>query len=150
MRKCCFTSVRSVVSVCESVSVSSPFISVQRFQSCRWSNTRRWTSAGLMLGQRRKWWARIGPALGEHLVFAGSVDRLHCVSHIAGCGYIKTVAQLIESKDDSITVDIKNGFHHIKIHLYCPKEPFNNIISYQPLWLCCWRRDIFSFLFIIL
>ena len=57
-----------------------------------------------------------------------AVDRPHFVSHIAGCEDIKTVAQLIEPKDDLLTVDIKNGFHHIKIHsLYCPQEPFNNI-----------------------
>ena len=39
--------------------------------------------------------------------------------------------------------------------LYCPQEPFNNTnykshwhtVSYQPLWLCCWRGDISSFLF---
>ena len=60
-------------------------------------------------------WARIGQALGQHLVFAGSVDRPHCVSHIAGCEDIKTVAQLIEPKDDFVTVDMRNGFHHIKI-----------------------------------
>ena len=52
-----------------------------------------------MLGQRRRRWARIGPALGQRLVFTGSVDRLHCVSHIKGCEDIKTVAQLIEPKD---------------------------------------------------
>ena len=28
------------------------------------ANTRRWTSAGLMLGQCRRWWASIGPTLG--------------------------------------------------------------------------------------
>ena len=71
-----------------------------------------------MLGQRRRRWARIGPALGQRLVFAGSVDRLLvCVSHIAGCEDIKTVSQLIEPNDDLFTVDIKNGFHHIKIHI---------------------------------
>ena len=67
-----------------------------------------------MLGQRSRQWARIGPALGQHLVFAGSVDRPHCVSHIAGCEDITTVAQLIEPKDNLVTVDIKNRFHHIK------------------------------------
>ena len=69
-----------------------------------------------MLGQRRRRLARIGPALGQRLVFAGSVDRPHYVSHIAGCEDIKTVAQLIKPKDDLVTVDIKNGFHYIKIH----------------------------------
>ena len=34
----------------------------------------------------------------------------------------KTVAQLIEPKDDLVTVDVKNGFHHVKIHsLYSPQ-----------------------------
>ena len=81
-----------------------------------------------MLGQRRGLWARFAPALGQHLVFAGSVDRPHCVSHIAGCDDDKTVAQLIEPKDELVTVDKKNGFHHIKIHsINCSQEPYNNI-----------------------
>ena len=56
------------------------------------ANTRYWTSAGLMLGQRRRWCARIGPALGQHLVFAGSVDRPHlCFAHHQDrCEDIKT------------------------------------------------------------
>ena len=72
-----------------------------------------------MLGQRRRpsRWARNGPALGQRRVFAGSVDRTHYVSHIGGCGDIKTVAQLIEHKVDLVTVDIKNGSHHIKIQI---------------------------------
>ena len=32
------------------------------------------------------------------------------------CEDIRTVAQLIEPKEDLVTVDRKNGFHHIKIH----------------------------------
>ena len=58
-----------------------------------------------MLGQRRRRWARIGPALDQRLVFAGSVERPHCVLNIAGCEDIKTVAPLIESKADLVTVD---------------------------------------------
>ena len=50
-------------------------------------------------------WARIGLALGQLLMFAGSVERLHCVLNIAGCEDIKTVTPLIESKDDLVTVD---------------------------------------------
>ena len=46
------------------------------------ANTRRLTSAGFMLGQRRRRWSRIGPALSQCLVFAGSVGRLHlCFVH---------------------------------------------------------------------
>ena len=44
------------------------------------------------------------PALGKRLVFAGSVERPHCVLNIAGCEDIKTVSPLIESKDDLVTV----------------------------------------------
>ena len=63
----------------------------------------------------------------QRLLFSGSVERPHCVLHIAGCED-KTVAQLIEPKDNLITVDVKNGLHHINIHsLYCPQKPFNNI-----------------------
>ena len=90
-----------------------------------------------MLGQRRRRWASIGPALGQRLGFAGSVDKQHCVLHIAvvpkrnnkfrliqnlrpvrvvndscckvtfQCEDIKTVAQLIQPTDDLVTVDIK-------------------------------------------
>ena len=66
------------------------------------ANTRRCTSAGFTLDQRRRWWARIGPALGQRLVFAGSVDRPHFILHITGCDDIKTVAQLIEPEDDLV------------------------------------------------
>ena len=60
-----------------------------------------------MLGQCRRRWARIRPVLGQRSIIYGSVDRPHCVSHIAGCEDIKTVAQLIEPEDDLFTVDIK-------------------------------------------
>ena len=53
-----------------------------------------------MLSQRCRRWARIGPALGQRLVFAGSVDMIHYVSHIAGCEDIETGAQLIEPEED--------------------------------------------------
>ena len=58
-----------------------------------------------MLGQRRRRWARIRPALGQRLVFADSVERPHYVLNIAGCKDIKTVAPLLESKDDLVNVD---------------------------------------------
>ena len=98
-----------------------------------------------MLVQHRRRWARIGTALGQRLVFAGSVERPHCVSNIAGCEKdIQTVTPLIDSKDDLVTVDhlptasldtvltqasgvanlagedaadIKNRFHHIKKYI---------------------------------
>ena len=35
-------------------------------------NTGRWVDAGLLLGQRRRWWANIKPALSQCFVFAGS------------------------------------------------------------------------------
>ena len=46
------------------------------------ANTRRWTSAGFMLGQRHRLWAIFRPALAQRLVFAGYVDRPHlCIAH---------------------------------------------------------------------
>ena len=55
-------------------------------------------------------------------------------------------------------VDIKTGFHHIKIHsLYLSTVQRSYLVtlitkaidttsnSYQPLWLRCWRGDISSF-----
>ena len=34
-------------------------------------DARRWPNAGLMLHQRRRRWANINPALGQHLAIAG-------------------------------------------------------------------------------
>ena len=56
------------------VSVSVPFISVQRFLSCRRSNTRRWPNDGLMLAHcliRR--WANISPLLGYCVTFGATL-----------------------------------------------------------------------------
>ena len=58
-----------------------------------------------MLGQRRRRWAIIEPALGQRFVSAGIVDGPHCVLHIAGWEDIKTVAHQIEPKYDLVTVD---------------------------------------------
>ena len=100
------------------------------------ANTRRWTSDGFMLGQRRRrWaninpalvqsimpvplgqrrgrWASIGPAMGQRFVFAGSVDKLHCV--------------VFRTKTN-------NQFCPIGLpSLSCPQEPFNNI-NYKSHW----------------
>ena len=35
------------------------------------AKTKRWPNAGLMLGQRRRRWPIIDPALGQLIVFAG-------------------------------------------------------------------------------
>ena len=55
-------------------------------------------------------------------------------------------------------VDVKNGFHHIKMHsLYLSTVQMSYLVtfiskafdttfnSYQPLWLRCWKGDISSF-----
>ena len=87
-------------------------------------------------------------------MLAGSVDRPHCVSHIAGCEDDKTVAQLIEPKDDLVTVDIKSTtskyigstVHRSHLITIITKAIDTTSISDQHLWLCCWRGDISSFL----
>ena len=93
-------------------------------------------------------WASVadgGPELEQHWgnvsCLLGVLTCHICVLHITGCEDIKAVAQLIEPKDDLVTVDhlpvnksrhskasgvanlvgenavdIKNGFHQIKIH----------------------------------
>ena len=121
-------------------------------------------------------WVNVSCLLG---VLTGHI----CVLHITRCEDIKTVAQLIESKDDLVTVDhltgrkswhsevsevanlagedavdIKNGFHHIKIHSHYLSTVQRSYLltlitkaidttsnSYQPLWLRCWRGEISSF-----
>ena len=70
--------------------------------------------------------------------------------------YVTSVLCLCVGED---AVDIKNRFHHIKIHsLYLSTIQSNYLVtlitqaidttsnSYQPLWLRCWRGDIFIFL----
>ena len=127
--------------------------------------------------------------IGQHWVNVScllGVTGHICVLHIIGCEDIKTLAQLIEPKDDLVTVDhlpgskswhsevsgvvhlagedavdIKNGFHHIKIHsLHLSTVQRSYLVklitkaidttsnSYQPLWLRCWRGDISSFFYI--
>ena len=105
-----------------------------------------------MLGQRSRLWARLAPALGQRLVFVGSVDRPHCVSYIAWCEDNKTVAQLIEDKDDLVTGDIKTGsttskyivptVHRKHLITLVAKAIDTTSISYQPLWLCSWRETL--------
>ena len=80
------------------------------------ANTRRWTSTGLMLGLRRR--RRV-------------------------CWVCRQAPK-------------RNNKFRLIHSLYCPQELFNNInhtshwyytsISYQSLWLRCWRGDISSFL----
>ena len=120
-------------------------------------------------------WVNVSCLLG---VLTGHI----CVLHITGCEDIKTAAQLIEPKSDLVTVDhlsgskswhsevsgvanlagedavdIKSGFHHIKINsLYLSTVQRSYLVtlitkaidttsnSYQPSWLRCWRGDIFS------
>ena len=68
------------------VSLYSPPAICTARPACYWtqpSNTSRWTSAGLMLGQRHRRWTSIGPTFGQRLVFARSVDKPHFVSHIS-------------------------------------------------------------------
>ena len=91
-----------------------------------------------MLGQRRRRWDRIFQHWVNVSCLLGVLTGHICVLHITGCEDNKTVAQLMEPKDDLVTVDhlpgskswysevsevagedavdIKNGFHHIKIH----------------------------------
>ena len=65
---CWCTLVRSVcLSLCCQSSmwwVCLPCISLQRFVSCRRSNTRRWPNAGLMLAHRLRHWPTISSVLG--------------------------------------------------------------------------------------
>ena len=63
--------------VCESVSVSVPFFSVQRFLSCRRSNTRRWPNAGLMFSHHLRHWANISQHL-DRVVFAATLNVGQC------------------------------------------------------------------------
>ena len=77
-------------------------------------------------------WASIGPALSQRLVFVGSVDKPHYVSHIAVCEDNKTVAQLIGPKDDITLITIAID---------------TTSISYQLLWIWLWRGDNYSFSF---
>ena len=51
-----------------------PFISVQRFLSCRRSNTRHWPRSGLMLALRLRRWANISPVLGNSVVFGATLN----------------------------------------------------------------------------
>ena len=58
------------VSVCARIL----FISLQRFLSYRWSNTRRWPNAGLMLAHRLRRWANIRTVFGHFVMFGATLD----------------------------------------------------------------------------
>ena len=75
-----------------------------------------------MLGQRRRRWARIGPALGQRLVFVGGGGGSTTLKYIVSTVHRSHLLTLITKAIDTTS------------------------ISYQPLWLCCWRGDISSFL----
>ena len=92
-----------------------------------------------------------GPELDQHW----STSRVcwecwqatFCFAHRL-CEDIKTVAQLIEPKDDLVTVDIKTGsttskyivstVHRSHLITLITKAIDTTSISYQSLWLCCW------------
>ena len=138
--------------------------------------------------QHRRRWLDIYQTLGRCRLALPDPQLLTahiCVLHITGCQDIKTASQLIEPKDDLATVDhlpgskswhsevsgvanlagedavdMKNGFHHIKIHsLYLSAVQRSYLVtlitkaintasnSYKPLWLRCWRGDISSFFY---
>ena len=62
-----------------------------------------------------------------------------------------TTAQLSEPKDDLFTVStskyIMSTVHRSHLITLITKAIDTTSISYEPLWLCCWRRYISSFLF---
>ena len=65
-----FTIPTWILPSCEFLTVS-PLITTFVFNPSYTENTRRWLNDGLMLGQRRRRWANIDPALSQRLVFAG-------------------------------------------------------------------------------
>ena len=60
--------------VCDSVSVSVPYISVQRFLLCSRSNTSRGPNVGLMLARHLRRWANVSPVLGYRVVFGATLN----------------------------------------------------------------------------
>ena len=44
---------------------------------CYLADTLRWPNVGLMLGQRRRRWAHINPALGQRNVYVGQCNSIH-------------------------------------------------------------------------
>ena len=99
-------------------------------------------------GQRRRidqHWVNVSCLLG---VLTGHI----CVLYIIGCEDIKTVAQLIEPKNDLVTVyhlpGSKSWHSEVSGVANLAGEDAVDIKtsnSYQPLWLRCWRGDIPSF-----
>ena len=87
----------------------------------------------------RVWcWASVadcGPALNQHwvnVVLAGSVDK--CLAPKRNNKF-----RLIHSLVSTV--------HKSHLITLITKAIDTTSISYQPLWLCCWRGDISSFLF---
>ena len=81
---------------------------------------------------------------------AASVDKPHCVSHIAGCcptyRALRRFSYCRYKKTGSTTSKyIVSTVHRSHLITITTKAIATKSISYQPLWLCCWRRDISSF-----
>ena len=79
------------------------------------------------------------------------------VDHLPGSKSCHSEVSGVANLAGEDAVDIKNGFHHIKIHsLYLSTVQRSYLVtiitktidttsnSYQPLWLCCWRGHISS------
>ena len=93
---------------------SPPAVSTNLLSTTKPANTRRWTSACLMLGQHRRWWASIVPALRKRLVLAGSVYKPHCVWHIGVVPKRNNKFCLIHSPQESFTnIIYKSHWHYI-------------------------------------
>ena len=84
-----------------------------------------------MLGQLRRRWAIIGPALGQRLVFARSVNKPHYVLHIG----------VVPKRNNKFRLIDISTIHMSHLITLITKAMDTTSISYQSLWLCSWKGD---------
>ena len=95
-----------------------------------------------MLGQRRRRWARIGPVLGQCLVaqLIEPKDDLITLDHFPGSKSSHSEVSRLANLAGEDAVNIKNGFHHFKIHsLYLSTVQMSHLVKEVSIATVLWQ-----------
>ena len=91
------------------------------------ANTRHSPNAGPMLGQRRRRWINIGPALDQSIVFSGlyrclqKTQNVYCSRH-----------------------QCSNGYHADEAQIFCPVSNFPAAQDVDTMLAQCWTSVVDS------
>ena len=85
------------------LSSSAQLVSGRSLLLCRWSNTRCWPNAELMLAHRLWRWPIIKPALVQRFVFAGSQSVSLCCGESVSIHFSPALSMVQEVKQETLT-----------------------------------------------